>query len=297
MPRDFNHDYRSISIYHITVSKRREVPYFSNLIGNSNQFVNQRLPMGKIIETNIKNFYNLSRALQVLQYVIMPDHVHFLIYVRQEIPYPVGNYISMWKAAINRQARELDAKIEAVFEKDFHDRILRKHQSLQVVINYIKLNPRRLLIRRENPDFFSRTYRLKPIRGIEFEAYGNLHLLLNPFREQVIVHRSDSPEIRSQNRERWLNTAANGGVLVSPFISPAESAIRKEIEPLGGKHILITNESFHDRYTPKGNNHDLCRQGVLLILAPKLPLPACRSTWLLLNSVAEAIASSTFAPN
>ena len=52
-------------------------------------------------------------------------------------------------------------------------------------------------------------------------------LLDNPFKEQVVVHRADSPEVRESNRRRWLYTAANGGVLVSPFISPDERGIRE----------------------------------------------------------------------
>ena len=92
--------------------------------------------------------------------------------------------------------------------------------------DYIRLNPYRLAVRRAYPEYFSRVNSLV-VGGRELQAYGNMLLLDNPFKEQVVVHRADSPEVRESNRRRWLYTAANGGVLVSPFISPDERGIRE----------------------------------------------------------------------
>lgn len=78
------------------------------------------------------------------------------------------------------------------------------------------------------------------IAGNTYRVYGNIQLLEHPFKEQVVVHRADSPEVRKQNRDLWLYTAANGGVLVSPFISPAEKGIRAAAEAAGGRIILIS---------------------------------------------------------
>lgn len=71
--------------------------------------------------------------------------------------------------------------------------------------------------------------------AITFQAYGNLQLLENPFMEAVTVHRADSEEQRESNRRKWIYTAANGGVLVSPFISAAERDIRAEADESGGQ--------------------------------------------------------------
>ena len=125
-----------------------------------------------------------------------------------------------------------------------------------------------------------------------YNAYGNLQLLDNPFREQVVVHRADSEATRRQNRELWLYTAANGGVLVSPFISPAEKAIRAEAESLGARIILVSPEPFCERYKPAVHDFQLCEQGRLLIVSS--PTDCCeldRAHCLAMNSLASTIAA------
>lgn len=296
MPRDFKHNYRGIAMYHITIGKGSGVPDFSRLLGTSDNYVVERSEIGQIVERHLKRLPELCPGLRLLQYVIMPDHIHMLIYVTRPIPRALGSYIGMMKVAAGQEARLSHPQLGPLFVKDFHDRILRKQHSLNDVYQYIRNNPRRRLIRRERPDFYSRRYRVLNFEGLDFHAYGNLHLLANPFREQVIVHRADSPETREDNRQRWLYTAANGGVLVSPFISPDERNIRNEIEPLQGKHILLTNTAFTERYTPPRREHELCRQGRLLIIAPAESLEAGRGTWLRLNRLAAYMASPAFRP-
>lgn len=295
MPRDKNHDYRGISMYHVTIRKGRAMPAFCQLVGTPDSFVNRRSAVGEIVERHIKQLPEICPAMRLLQYVIMPDHIHLLVYVTRRIPHALGSYIGMMKVATGQELSATSDNYRTVFEEDFHDRILRKHHSLNVVFQYIRNNPRRLLLRRERRDFFSRTYNLATIEGIAFQAYGNLHLLQNPFREQVVVHRADSSEVREANRDRWLHLAANGGVVVSPFISPHEKEIRREVEALGGKQILLTNKSFGERYTPAEHNHLLCSRGELLILAPVQTMPECKPTWMKLNRVAEVICSAEFA--
>lgn len=45
-------------------------------------------------------------------------------------------------------------------------------------------------------------------------------------------------------RRRWKHLAENGGVLVSPFISPEEKSFRRQCEQIKGKIILLSNTPF-----------------------------------------------------
>ena len=83
-----------------------------------------------------------------------------------------------------------------------------------------------------------------------YQAYGNFQLLESPFKEQVLIHRADTPDKRGFDRDRWLYTGTNGDVLVSPFISQPEKAVRAEAEDAGARFILITNRPFTERYKP-----------------------------------------------
>lgn len=117
------------------------------------------------------------------------------------------------------------------------------------------------------------------------------HLLYNPFKDQVIVHRADSDQVYNAHLDRWLYNAANGGVLVSPFISPREKSVKKEADTIGGRFIQITNRPFEDREKPYGHDFDLCAQGRLLIIAPAAGMPMDRASCLKMNSLAQIISS------
>lgn len=291
MGRDPKHDYRGRSIYHITICKAPACPPFSKISGSpASPYVSKTI-IGEIIEQQILNCPNLHPCLQILQYVIMPDHIHFAIFARNYLPRALGRYIGMMKVKTGQLIRASFPEITDIFTPDFHDRYLLPSHKLKTIINYILENPKRLLERIQNPLFFQRRNNLE-IKGTQWQAYGNLQLLQNPFKGPVVIHRSDSEVILNAKHRRWKHISENGGVLVSPFISPAEKEVRRQCEEANGKIILLTNKPFREREKPAAHDFERCSQGRLLILAPQTTLPSGRETFLYLNSIAESIALS-----
>ena len=291
MGRDPKHDYRGRSIYHITICKAPACPPFSKISGSpASPYVSKTI-IGEIIEQQILNCPNLHPCLQILQYVIMPDHIHFAIFARNYLPRAIGSYIGMMKVKTGQLIRASFPEITDIFTPDFHDRYLLPSHKLKTIINYILENPKRLLERIQNPLFFQRRNNLE-IKGTQWQAYGNLQLLQNPFKGPVVIHRSDSEVILNAKHRRWKHISENGGVLVSPFISPAEKEVRRQCEEANGKIILLTNKPFREREKPAAHDFERCSQGRLLILAPQTTLPSGRETFLYLNSIAESIALS-----
>lgn len=288
MGRDPKHDYQSRCIYHITIGKAPGCPDFSRITGSLEQPLVLRSRLGEIIESQIQTFPNLCPSLQPLQYVIMPDHIHFALFAREYLPRVLGRYIGMMKVKCGQLVRAEFPQLQEIFSPDFHDRYLRRYHRLSTIIEYIQQNPYRLLARRLNPDFFRRINNIE-IDGNLWQAYGNMHLLDNPFKAPVIIHRADSAAIRVDKQRRWKHLSENGGVLVSPFISPDEKMVRRQCEEVAGKIILLANAPFGEREKPAAHDFDLCSQGRLLILAPMAPLPPGRSSFLYLNSIAEHI--------
>ncbi len=195
----------------------------------------------------------------------MPDHIHILLFVEKRTEESLGRIIARFKVPVDKAVG-----FSGVFTKGFNDQILKPSRSLDVLFRYSRENPRRLAVRREHPEYFRRVNDLK-IGARTYQAYGNFQLLDCPFKEQVVVHRADTEEIRRLNRERWLYTAANGGVLVSPFVSAAEKAILVKAEGMCGRFILITNEPMGERYKPSGRDFELCETGRMLIISANLP--------------------------
>lgn len=130
------------------------------------------------------------------------------------------------------------------------------------------------------------------IAGNTYRVYGNIQLLEHPFKEQVVVHRADSPVVRKQNRDLWLYRAANGGVLVSPFISPAEKEIRAAAEAAGGRIILISNEPMGERYKPSGHDFDMCEAGRMLIISAGISGELSRQSCMAMNIMARTLADN-----
>lgn len=291
MGRDPDHDYKSRCIYHITIGKAPSCPDFSQISGSAEDAVVKRSSIGRIIKAQIDNFPNLCPSLRILQDVIMPDHIHFAIFAQEYLPYALGRYIGMMKVRCGQLIRERFPEVTDIFTPDFHDRYLRRYHSLPAIIEYIKQNPGRLQARRQNPDFFRKINNIT-IGNSLWQAYGNLQLLDNPFKAPVVIHRADSPAILSEKEAYWKYLAENGGVLVSPFISPREKEVRRGCEKAGGKIILLSNRPFGEREKPALHDFEQCSKGLLLILAPMAPLTPGRATFLYLKSIAEYLSLS-----
>lgn len=289
------HDYRSRAIYMITLSKSPGVPAFGALAGDWSKPVGSRegsfirlSPLGKIIKNTLFRLHEIEPAIRLLQYSVMPDHVHFLIFVQHPTAEALGYTIARLKVAVNKAWKN-----QPVFTEGYNDRILKSGRKLDTIFRYIRENPYRLAIRKAFPDYFHRI-NLISIAGRDCQAYGNLFLLRNPFKDAVVVHRKDTEETKRLLHGQWLYTASNGGVLVSPFISPAEKAIRREAEEAGGKFILIQASRFPERYKPAAHDFSLCMEGRLLIITLALDIgnsTLSRSNCLSMNELAQKIAS------
>lgn len=304
--RCFNHDYRMPGIYHIILKKTASCSSFGSVAGDPHiPFGNEgcariaRTPLGNIIQKEVYDIPQYHPEIRILQYVVMPDHVHILIHLKEYSGKHIGYYIGNLKSAVIRRWKDKnpDACMIPVFEENYTDRPLFKGRSLDALYIYIRENPHRLAVRIMFPQFFTRINE-RVIAGEKCQAYGNIFLLDNPLKSAVIIHRSYSAEERRVLREEWLSVAPDDGVLVSPFISKDEKEIRTAAEQAGGKIILITDIPFGERYKPARHHFSQCEQGNLLIISlPPLPgsdqaRSLSRERCLRMNKFAETLASS-----
>lgn len=284
-------NYFDRGIYMITISKNPQCPAFGDLeYTHPDSALVALSSSGLVIREQIDITPSFSPEIKIHDSVIMPDHVHILLEVLEPMERNLGDVIQAIKATSTSRIRKTLNNISLpIFEEGFHDRIILNQKRFHIVKKYLRDNPRRLAVRRAHPEFFRRINMLK-IGDKIYQAYGNSQLLDNPFKEQVVVHRADTEDMRRRNREQWLYAAANGGVLVSPFISPAEKAIRAEAEEAGGSFILITNEPMGDRFKPTGTDFGLCETGRMLIISANITGDLSRQACLSMNSLAQAVA-------
>ncbi len=200
------------------------------------------------------------------------------------------------EAAKKEAAKKAAAKRPPLFEEGYNDRILYRAGQLDALKKYIADNPRRLAVKRQFPHLF-RKYLHVRIGRQEYAAYGNIFLLRETMKAQVIVHRRDTAEEHEAHMKEWKRVAMEGGVLVSPFISPREKEVREMAKECGGDMIILRENGFPDIFKPSGWEFDYCAEGRLLLLAP---WPhhmerniITRSQCLSLNDMAKEICSLT----
>lgn len=149
----------------------------------------------------------------------------------------------------------------------YNDHILDSQGELNRWKHYLRDNPRRLLLKRQRPDF------LRPHFGVQaaghcFDAIGNLDLLRAPQRLQVRVSRRNSPAQVQEEVQRFLAAARGGAVLVSPAISPGEKAVMRAAFDAHLPLIVLVENGFTPLTKPSGEQFDACGEGRLLLLAP-----------------------------
>ena len=189
------------------MNKAESVDAFSRIEGDTDALKGSRdYPqaeynrIGKIIARQIKQIPQWLPSARIYAKEVMPDHIHFVIDIRDRLPWHLGKYISKFRHFV-RERLGYDP-----FLPGYNDKIIYAERSLDDVIQYVKDNPYRLAVRRAKRSFFDRCDRIR-LNGEYYIGYGNLQLLKNPFIEAVIVHRRYSPEQREDLRDRWVDAS------------------------------------------------------------------------------------------
>lgn len=261
---------------------------------------------GAFLRAGFRDFFRTESAILLKKIVVMPDHVHFIIHVREYLPTHLGRYISRLKTVCTLAVSELpgypvdtDGNPLHIFEDNYHDRIIRNDSMLETERRYLDDNPRRYLLRKQHPEYFSSPVRIT-INGEHYSAFGNILLLKDIHPEPAIISRRYTPEHLSRLKAGWEEAARSRKALVSPFISKPEKEIKKAVLESGGRIIEILDNGFPERYKPSGTAFDLCLEGRLLQIAPLVyetsKIPLTRNCALELNATARQIAALAATP-
>lgn len=312
--RCLDNDYTARCMYMITMVTEGRRPLFGQVIGKNKAVESlpeaphiELSPLGEAVAGIWRSISSYHPEVKVVALQMMPDHLHAILFVRAQMEKPLGKVLLGVKQACNKAFREVMPKeVVAVaqqhaeqsrengllFAKGFNDQILLREGQLERWLNYLKENPRRLLMKRENPDLF-RIQRGLTFAGISFSAIGNRFLLERPVKIQVRCSRSISEEELKGMINECLRAARQGAVLVSPAISKGEKAIMRAAFEEGLPLIYLQENGFTDLAKPGGMRMDACARGQLLILAPwehhNEKIAIKRGQCLELNEMARAI--------
>ena len=301
MPRLFNFDYKSPYFYMVTLKRLPGISDFS-AIGDDGKIVRNAITAA--FEETIRTFHLKWRCLdEISPFVVMPDHIHLLIKIKatpdrvalgvivsqlakalrngywqivaadaatRTTPHIVAGGVSGATPGVASAASAAGSAMSApppIFEKEWHDWIVKRDGQLAAFRRYIKENPGRAALRRRNARFFGVVRRILFL-GREWFAYGNADLLGLPMLVPLKGHRATvagSPEW-----DALVSAAARigpGGAGISTFMSPLEKACGNAIAKAGGTWIVLSPEGFSARWHPPREKERFCAQGRMLFLS------------------------------
>lgn len=312
--RCVDNDYAARRMYMVTMVTEGRKPLFGQIVGRSEAVDpspeaphTELSPLGEAIAQIWQTIGSYHPEVKVVALQMMPDHLHAILFVKERMEKPLGKLLLGVKQACNQAFRKLmPVEFVAVaqqhaqqsrehgllFAKGFNDQILLRDGQLERWLNYLKDNPRRLLLKRENPDLFH-VQRGLIYAGLSFSAIGNRFLLERPLKIQVQCSRSISEGDLQAKMNECLRAARQGAVLVSPAISKGEKAIMRAAFEEGLPLVYLQENGFTDLAKPGGMRMDACAKGQLLILAPwehhNEKTTIKRGQCLQLNEMAKAI--------
>ena len=327
--RCVGHDYSGRQIYMITMVTEGRRQLFGQVVGRSDTPAGsddmpriELSPLGQRVNDEWWAASQHHPEVRVLALQMMPDHLHGILFVTQQMEKPLGMLLRGFKQSCNRHYRELvlgitspvpsvalstqqtrqapvktdrrneDRSHGMLFARGYNDKLLLREGQLETWIHYLNDNPRRLLMKREHPDLF-RVQRNVEAAGMTFSAIGNRFLLDRPVRLQVQCSRRLSEAEIQEQVAHFLTAARQGAVLVSPAISPGEKAVMRAAFNEGLPLIYLQENGFTDLARPGGKRMEACAHGQLLILAPwehhNEQMTIRRSQCLKLNDIARLL--------
>ena len=141
-------DYSSTGVYFITICTQNRRCMLSNVVGVDvldGPFL-ELAPHGKIADKIINQLDDFYENISVDRYVIMPNHIHLLLFVQANGPSrtsaptskqhsTVSRFVSTFKRFCNKEYGE------NMWQSHFYDHIIRNREDYEAHVRYILENP------------------------------------------------------------------------------------------------------------------------------------------------------------
>lgn len=289
-----NFHHAGLQFFFVTLTLAERRPVLSRLVDEKSRPA--LLPPGETAKAALVAFHDRFPAATVSDFVIMPDHVHFLLIVDYAKD-PTFNPLwathrlmdaveEAWKG--RGQAPEPPAGEEGAFRgrgsgapepPSFPLRFNRScylelsfdARQLKAIRHYIRLNPARKIWKLRHPERFTRLanlrhFTLDPAR--RWDGMGNPTLLASPFLLHVRLTLRKTVEEHAEEIATILEKARHGHIPVSGFISPGEKELlrRLKADPLC-RFIKMVPYALPPRYDPSAEDSRELAADRLLILS------------------------------
>ena len=314
-------------MYHITLTVPSREPLLGSLVIPENNPANARIERTALGNAVVDELYVMCRhypAIRILQFCLMPDHLHAVIHVTKVMETSIRSVIRGYWQGVKKLGRaytlsvalELNSETTnegtcdegttnegsypfPIFTERPFIRPLSRRGQLHTMIRYVQMNPQRLATKRLRPGYF-RVQKDIVIGERKYDGVGNVGLLMEEgfdtvhVRSKMVKAAENGTDLPLRNyMNSRVQLARKGVVMVSPFISPQEKQVMQVLLQEQHPFILLTDNGIRDYYKPADTLFDACAAGRLLILSPwpydEGKRHISRSECMALNTMAEEI--------
>ena len=146
-PRLKSYDYSGSGAYFVTICTHNRQHILSDIVGRGLAPAEIQLSeLGQIANSEILNLekrYNIK----IDKYAIMPNHIHAIIVIKNEMagasPRPTLSDIICTFKSLTTRKYHLTCPQKSIWQKSFHDHIIRSEKDYLEIWEYIDANPQK----------------------------------------------------------------------------------------------------------------------------------------------------------
>ncbi len=262
--------------------------------------------IGQVVLDVWQRTASVYSGVEACECVLMPDHFHGILWVKERLKRPVGHIVRAFKQVSTRECvkngllrglvpggSEARGASEtgpgrspagspvrlrqqpsaagvspSLWQEGFQDSVLLHKGQLRAMVEYIADNPRRLATKQTRPELFTVVSQHLVDQDHRCSMVGNRDLLRHPLKRQVQISRRTTEDELQRKMEEFLYDAEHGAVLVSPCISAGEKKIARAVMVMKKPLIVVLENGFSPHYKPPGRLFQACAEGRLLLVAP-----------------------------
>ncbi len=141
-----NYDYSSNGLYFVTICIKDKKPILSIIVGDDAHIVPKKIvlkPYGIVVDKYIRRINDVYDNISVENYIIMPNHIHLLLFIDRYTPNG-----TMWASSptkVETVVRSLKTMVTkeigfSMWQRSYNDEIIKNEKHFQYVWNYIEYN-------------------------------------------------------------------------------------------------------------------------------------------------------------
>ena len=137
-PRLKQYDYSQCGCYHITLCVKNRQPILSQVVPAPTPTERATVSLstlGHIVTRYIQNIPAVYPGVELIKYVVMPNHIHLLIALPSKSSASIPTIVRSLKRMVTRDLKK------SIWQDSYYDVVIRNDVMFQCEWNYIDTNP------------------------------------------------------------------------------------------------------------------------------------------------------------